>query len=187
VNATLPAWLSIVSGHKESKREGHSNWIRISTASIILAILFGLLANLSSAPSPEPSTTLGNFREVQEADFDCDDNDNDDDDVGNEDCALVPFNGEPSTDFGCLEDDSAPDGFAARFEALQDALPSPQVLWNITERFSLDLVRLVMFGLVIISCIALHAMSFLVTGRFGRRRIQMKELEDGKHSVRHLR
>jgi hypothetical protein len=183
--STLPPQLPIVSGDEEPKRNAHPDQIGINTACMILAInVFLLLAHarshLPSTPSLEPSTTLENDRE---ADFDGGDD--------NEDSALVPFNREPSShaqsDFGCLEDDSAPDGFAARFEALQDALPSLQALQNLTEWFSRDLFRLVILGMGIALCFTLHAIAFIVTGRFGGRGMQLvKELEDAKHTVRHL-
>lgn len=82
------------------------------------------------------------------------------------------------------EDDSAPDGFAARFDAPQDALASLKELRNITEGFLFNLLRFIVLGSAIIVCFALHVMVFLVKGRFGRRGIKqlMKRFKKAKSS-----
>ena len=68
--------------------------------------------------------------------------------------------------------DSALDGFAARFDAPQDALASLKILRNMTEGFLLDLLRFIALGSAICICFVLHVMVFLVKGRFGRRGIK---------------
>jgi len=92
------------------------------------------------------------------------------------------------TDLVSLENASAPDGFAARFDAPQVALLTFQALRYMVEHFPthLDLARYVVFGTAIILCFALHVMVFLVTGRFGRRGIKklIKGFKGAKLSVR---
>ena len=83
-----------------------------------------------------------------------------------------------------LQDASAPDDFAALFDAPQDALPS--VLLKDFRSSITFFARFVVIWIAVALCFILRAMGFFVTGRFGRRGIKrlLKELRDARLSVR---
>jgi hypothetical protein len=89
-----------------------------------------------------------------------------------------------------LEDHSAPDGFAALCDALQDALLFFQELGNLTEKLPgpRDLARFVLLGVAVMLCFALHVVGFFIKGRFRSRGIRRltEELKFAKLFVCYL-
>jgi len=106
-------------------------------------------------------------------------------------CVVLKFLDDDSpvrSDVGLPEDASAPDGFAAQFDAPQDNLLSFQTLQYMVEHLPTphDLARFIVFGTAILTCFSLRVTGFLVTGRFGRRGIKqlIKRFKNAKLSVR---
>jgi len=200
-----------VSDDDESEEEPVSDWAGISTTSMIVAFtVFDLLAKRRrSHTSSELSSTL------QEASSD-DDGDNvchgDSpsprlvlaflmnpkkhlerllEDKSYTPYTVLKYSDDSSvlSDVGTLEDAPAPDGFAARIDALQDALLSSYELQYIAEIFPRDFagfIRLVVFGMAMFICVGLRIMVFVVTGRMCCRGIQLlfNGFKDGKCFVR---